>query len=316
MMTYYGFFINRNAAPARVTIAVIPVLTIVNLLNHIDAQLPRIEYSWLSLYLTSSLFFSVLAVVEYGIVWMLITHEEHRKERLTTLQALAKRLQENREQRSHSPKSPGSPKTRTVFGKRGKSPDAVHQGQGDATIGVSPDAAHQGHRDSADVDDEPDDPTRIDSRACTEGSSKGLRASQEAVFTSSYKMFDPEGKGFITAERMHTGLRSYNLYYTPEQIKEIFGAMNLADGEHMPRETFIDYLVQLPQPAASQDQGFLDRPPSLCLDLLTRYSFLPLYFSLLISMAIWAGINASADVPCSSSTYDASPDVPCPSDFY
>merc|ERR1719433_1902980 len=121
------------------------------------------------------------------------------------------------------------------------------------------------------------------------------RTSQEQVFKSSdtYRVFDPEGRGLITAARMHIGLRSCNLYYTRNQIAEIFESMGLAEDERMPRETFVDYLVQLPQPAAAKDGGFLDRPPSLCVDLITRKVFLPTYLSVLLAMGIWAGINIS-----------------------
>lgn len=259
LMPYYGFFISRFAAPARVTIAVIPVLTIVNLLNYIDSQLPRIRYSWLSIFLTTSLVFSVSAVVEYGIVWMLLTTEDCRKEHAGTVQDLAQRLVASRpvrESREEDCTALGV----TVMVDEAKVPSLTHRN------GAS----------------------QVDSVSSQERRTQCLRPSQEAVFNATYKIFDPGERGSVTAEKMRIGLRRLNLYYTPEQIAEIFEMMGVDEGDGMSKHQFVDCMAIMPVPAAASDRGFFDQPPSLCLDILTRSAYLPLYAALLLAMWIWS----------------------------
>lgn len=260
MMTYCGFFISRSAAPARVTIAVIPVLAMVNLLNHIDAQLPRIKYSWLSIFLTTSLVFAVSAVVEYGIVWMLLAQEEIRKERLNTIQDLAARLGFSRA-------------TQFISEDMTMMVEDPHQQKLSSITQRIENIENSSRKVSGTLPGRPP--------SC-------LRPSQEAVFDAAYKIFDPGRVGFVTVQGMRIGLRRFNLYYTPEQTAEIFQQMGINEGERMPKETFIDCMANLPTPAASSDRSFFDRPPSLCLDICTRSAYLPSYVALLVAMLLWS----------------------------
>merc|ERR1712185_885848 len=69
LISWTGFFIHYSVAPARVAIAVIPVLILTTLRNGVFAALPRVSYRiWLTDLLFLSLLFSTAAVIHYGII--------------------------------------------------------------------------------------------------------------------------------------------------------------------------------------------------------------------------------------------------------
>ncbi|KAA8495450.1 Glycine receptor subunit alpha-2 [Porphyridium purpureum] len=69
IVSYVGLFIGAEAAPARVTAAVVPVLALVNLNNAILTGLPPIQYDTkLNVFVLVSMGFCTLHLVEYALV--------------------------------------------------------------------------------------------------------------------------------------------------------------------------------------------------------------------------------------------------------
>ncbi|KAA8492390.1 Gamma-aminobutyric acid receptor subunit gamma-1 [Porphyridium purpureum] len=65
-VSYFGFFINPSSAPARATIAVVPILALINLSNGVIKSLPGIKYATLlSEYLMSTTGLSMLHFLAY-----------------------------------------------------------------------------------------------------------------------------------------------------------------------------------------------------------------------------------------------------------
>eukprot|EP00812_Abedinium_dasypus_P015707 NODE_935_length_1306_cov_312.880096.p1 GENE.NODE_935_length_1306_cov_312.880096~~NODE_935_length_1306_cov_312.880096.p1 ORF type:complete len:384 (-),score=104.94 NODE_935_length_1306_cov_312.880096:137-1288(-) len=95
LMSWSGFFILRTASPARVTLAVIPVLTMLNHLNSVAKLTPPIPYfTFLDVFLLICLTFCFLCVVEYGFLHHLLRREAACERRLAILRTVAKELGE------------------------------------------------------------------------------------------------------------------------------------------------------------------------------------------------------------------------------
>merc|ERR1712194_1005934 len=100
---------------------------------------------------------------------------------------------------------------------------------------------------------------------------------------STIKMFD-DGDGIISRAEMRRGLRHFNIYYTAEQVTEIFATMGVEDGEGMPVPKFLKYLKSMREPSATMQKGFLDQPHSMQLDIVMRFGFISSYLLALVIM--------------------------------
>ncbi|CAJ1358539.1 unnamed protein product [Effrenium voratum] len=91
-VSWAGLFINRAVAPARVTIAVIPVLIMLNLSNTVNSQLPPLAYlTWLTSFLAAMNWFTMLVVFEYGLVSCLMQMEVNRDRQFEAFKHIASR---------------------------------------------------------------------------------------------------------------------------------------------------------------------------------------------------------------------------------
>eukprot|EP00931_Biecheleriopsis_adriatica_P118087 TRINITY_DN93554_c0_g1_i1.p1 TRINITY_DN93554_c0_g1~~TRINITY_DN93554_c0_g1_i1.p1 ORF type:complete len:627 (-),score=80.92 TRINITY_DN93554_c0_g1_i1:361-2241(-) len=83
---YTGFYVNPRMAPARVTIALIPILIMRTLSNSVHASLPQINTSvWLLDYLMASMFLCALFALQYAAVTFLVQLDDRRVEKLKSL---------------------------------------------------------------------------------------------------------------------------------------------------------------------------------------------------------------------------------------
>jgi hypothetical protein len=249
-MSWTGFFVNRTNAPARVTISLLPVLTMLNHIKGIQTELPRIsEMTWLSTFLLVSLMYNIAAVLEYGIVSFLMSREDRRTGRLRVLRALSEQLGEVYAEQL----------TMRTMSRR--SVRSVSR-----TVCVDED------------EEEEDTPPVLEMSSTLSGLDvSNLLPMQQRMVQDSMKLFDPKGDGFVTRARLRGGLRHFNIYHTVEQVTEIFGKMGLADDDRMPRRKFLKYLKSMPEPTPTMDHGFLDQPPSVVLDSVMRYAFILSY---------------------------------------
>ncbi|CAK0803511.1 unnamed protein product, partial [Prorocentrum cordatum] len=95
-MSYVGFFIDAESAPARAALATIPVLTMLSHLNSVEQTLPPLsERTWLHAILMLSLVYTGLAVVELAVVSATLSLERRRARRRATFEKLAKRMHDD-----------------------------------------------------------------------------------------------------------------------------------------------------------------------------------------------------------------------------
>nr|CAH0109575.1 unnamed protein product [Daphnia galeata] len=90
VISWVSFWINRNAAPARVSLGVTTVLTMTTLMSSTNAQLPKISYvKSIDIYLGTCFVMVFASLLEYAAVGYIAKRIEMRKKRYQNLQKLA-----------------------------------------------------------------------------------------------------------------------------------------------------------------------------------------------------------------------------------
>jgi hypothetical protein len=83
ILSWVSFWIDRTAAPARVTLGITTVLTMVTFIWSTNASLPKISYvKGIDVYLVCCFFMTFACVIEYGMVSFIHRRFEHQKRRL------------------------------------------------------------------------------------------------------------------------------------------------------------------------------------------------------------------------------------------
>ena len=97
LISYTGFWINRDAVPARVGLAIISILITISKQSSFYEFLPRIGYStWMGEFFIGTLTFTTFSIIEFSIVNLALTNYNKMK---ATLQAKLKSLADmNKEQ--------------------------------------------------------------------------------------------------------------------------------------------------------------------------------------------------------------------------
>jgi len=251
-MSFTGFFVARTNAPARVALSLLPVLTMLNHIRGVQSQLPRVsEMTWLSTFLLISLVYNVLAVLEYGLVSYLLSMEERRAERLRVLRALSAHL-------GDAYKAQLTQQSRALQ-------------LGDA-VGVE-----------VELKEEEGPPPLKVLHSLSGLDLSNLLPMQQQMVHSAMEIFD-DGDGIVSRAEMRSGLRYFNIYYTAEQVTEIFATMGVGDGEGMPMSKFLKYLKSMHEPSPTLQKGFLDQPPSMQLDLAMRFGYILTYLLVMLVM--------------------------------
>lgn len=266
-MSWSGFFVDRSNAPARVALSLLPVLTMLNHIRGIQQSLPRApNMIWLNFFLFVSLIFNILAVLEYGVVSSLLGQEKRRTERLHVLRELSKHLGQAHSIQS-SKRLSGRLTSTTRSAKSSPDQEALPSRSGPALDDIP----------SAEEADEVERLQRCDSSFADELDEADLLPMQKRMVEDSMKLFDPESDGFVTRAELRDGLRRFNIYYTAEQVSELFGKFGVEENEGMPRGKFLMYLKEMPEATPTMYGGFRDQPPSMIVDKTFRYGFFLIY---------------------------------------
>ncbi|CAK0874328.1 unnamed protein product [Prorocentrum cordatum] len=288
-MSWTGFFVARTNAPARVALSLLPVRTMLNHIRDVQSQLPRIsEVTWLSAFLLVSLIYNVAAVLEYGLVSYLLSKEDAREERLRVRRALSAHLGaaygKQLAQRStfchlltaaaestldqSSPCNECGPGGRDVAMSVAVSLPRLPLLQGNSWArGGSLADEEEG---AVDVEVEEGDPRRKVCKSLSGLHVSSLLPTQQRTVHAAMRLFD-DGDGIVSRVEMRRGLRHFIIYYTAEQVTEIFATMGVEDGQGMPMSTFLKHLKSMTEPSPTLQKGFLDKPPSMQLDIAMRY---------------------------------------------
>jgi hypothetical protein len=199
-----------------------------------------------------SLIYNIVAVLEFGLVSYLLSREDGRAERLRVLRALSSQLGEAYKRQV----------TQRSLTLALEDAERVEKGQ-------PPVSRNDSTVSGLDV--------------------SNLLPMQQRMVHDAMKLFD-DGDGIVQPAEMRRGLRRFNIYYTVEQVTEIFAMMGVEDGQGMRTSKFLKYLSSMSEPTATLQKGFLDQPPSMQLEIVMRFGFMSSY---LLVLAIMMPVAAS-----------------------
>jgi len=254
LVSWSGLFINRTVAPARVAIAVIPVLIILNLETGVTSRLPPLNYlTWLTSFLLWSKTLSLMCVFEYGLVSFLLQMEQSRDRKFEAFKHLAGIIK----------KKQGEEAAELTTGVRRGSMKAFGKFFAGAAE-VAP--------------EEPESSTSkyLDPTLCV-----------DMVF----RMFDMDKSGDISAPEIQRGFRKLGQYFSTDQVAEIFSSLGVDEGT-LQKDKFQKLMLNLAQhmPGKAMNISFWERPPSMQVDIVFRWAYL---FCLLVSMIVWLAASGA-----------------------
>lgn len=303
---YCGFFILRTQAPARVTIAIIPVLIMRLLLNRVYDSLESVSYRiYLAQFLNIALYISVSCVAEYSIVQYLLHLEALAAERRTSLKLMAARITQVQSEKDNAPlptedekKAPPSAPDEVCVDiqdddhthgrqrhrrfSRGFEQALSDQRSSKKTSSIrgrlhesAKAFAHMKTHDDDNQDDDGFEP-----------------AGFNPVFTRDldhlreiFDKFDDDASGFIEAQELANVLRYYGVYVDETGARDTI--LNYYYSNHMPIpkkrsnvqlsfDQCVDFLVRYDDYAIeSHPREFFAFPRSLQLDVVCRKTYIP-----------------------------------------
>eukprot|EP00929_Paragymnodinium_shiwhaense_P050307 TRINITY_DN25330_c0_g1_i1.p1 TRINITY_DN25330_c0_g1~~TRINITY_DN25330_c0_g1_i1.p1 ORF type:complete len:586 (+),score=82.07 TRINITY_DN25330_c0_g1_i1:70-1827(+) len=278
LVSWSGMFISRKAAPARVTMAVIPLLIMLNLQNSVQAALPTLDsWTWLTGFCSMSMVFCTIVIFEFGVVsYMLYLEEVVRSDRFQALQAIAakaSRLRNTGEESRHiqvrqvrdsfevcslAPK-PCTVSLRKVAAVSVDAPEIIppypdadsaqKTGSQLTTPSLQPSASSLSIRSAASnrsprlsaLMAETLDVRNWGSASRPKKKTKGNSSSlseSQQVMDYLFSHFDRSGNGSLTCKELRAALRLYGLYFSLHQVAELFKSTGVPDGEEMTQKEF------------------------------------------------------------------------------
>ncbi|EGB07679.1 hypothetical protein AURANDRAFT_64803 [Aureococcus anophagefferens] len=271
LVTYCGFWIERTSAPARVSIAVLPVLITHSFINHVYDSLQQLPYyTVLTMYLTALQYFGILAVVEYAAVQHFLARERAAAKRHSQLAKLLSNIE-------------------AVFEDLGSPAGGDDGGARDGDLGALNAAL-----------EEPPKPA-LARRKSSRGaecslvrlmSAKGSNPVAEravAAVRACYASADLDGDGRVSVREFTFALQNYGIYEVPAHARLALSNYRHAEGAddgdgHLTEQEFAGFLLRyedfriadiFPNELDWSPAHFLYHPRSLQLDIFFRWTFIP-----------------------------------------
>ncbi|CAL8113696.1 unnamed protein product [Orchesella dallaii] len=139
VISWVSFWLNRNAAPARVYLGITTVLTMTTLMSSTNKALPKISYvKSIDVYLGTCFVMVFAALLEYATVGYLAKRIQMRKNHFAALQKMALQLQKSCEehvQKQYYPTTPQTPAPQTPHQQQQQQPQ--HAGHSTPHAGAS-----------------------------------------------------------------------------------------------------------------------------------------------------------------------------------
>lgn len=257
LVAWAGLFIDRKVAPARVTIAVIPVLIMLNLENSVTSRLPELNYlTWLTSFLFVMKLFGLSCVFEYGLVWLLLQVEAERDRQFEALTQMS-----------------------TIINKRSADQEgAIAEPEFHNTDPLAVSVSASRHRKNQVV--VPTPPKSEPSMLIPADGQVPL-----PDMTAVFKIFDSDGDSDLSLTEVQKGLRQLGQYLSKGQVQEMFLRLG-AEGNNIQQPHFRKFLLDVKKylPGKAWKISYTEKPPSLQVDLAFRYLYL---FGVLLVTIIW-----------------------------
>ena len=270
LVTYSGLFIDRKVAPARVAMAVIPVLIMLNLETSVRDSLPPLNTStWLTGIIFLMKAFCLSAVFEYGVVSYLLQQETVHAEKFLAFKQLAgKEVELVKPQLHQFPEG-----EEQVEKKRGIDIDHLAQldqapSEGPNFLDITPV-----------IESETPVALNSDSRCISRRSRTVAHAESmmmlEKSFAEAWRFFDLDNSGKLDQREVQVGFRRLGQYWSHRQVSAIFTELGIGDRDTMNKQDFKTFFMDVENYLPPKLQcSFWEQPPSLQVDKAFRWLYL------------------------------------------
>jgi len=288
LVTYSGLFIDRKVAPARVAMAVIPVLIMLNLETSVRDSLPPLNTStWLTGIIFLMKAFCLSAVFEYGVVSYLLQQEMVHAEKFLAFKQLAAMIKRKEGQSSKQLEVP------VPSGKEELVKPQLQLPKGDEQVGKKQgiDIDHLAQLDQAPSEGpnflditpviESETPVALnsDSRCISRRSRTVAHAESmmmlEKSFAEAWRFFDLDNSGKLDQREVQMGFRRLGQYWSYRQVSTIFTELGIGDRDTMNMQDFKTFFMDVENYLPPKLQClFREQPPSLQVDKAFRWLYL------------------------------------------
>lgn len=279
LVTYSGLFISRKLAPARVAMAVIPVLIMLNLETNVRDGLPPLNSStWLTSLIGFMKAFCLSAVFEYGLVSYLLEEEHVKDEKYLAFKQLAVKIKLKEQSTSHKEDEVAEGSQCVVSDGSG----SVEIGQSDSvpfedqekdqeTTGA---IVHFISSSTSKEDTENSDSSRLHGRTQSKVDAESMPF-LENRFAEAWTVFDLDNSGHLDQHEVQVGFRRFGQYWSLGQVMFIFRELGIRD-DSMTKQDFRTFFMDVEKysPPKPIHISFWEQPPSLKVDKAFRWCYL------------------------------------------
>eukprot|EP00434_Breviolum_minutum_P041336 symbB.v1.2.036773.t1/scaffold5270.1/size29095/2 len=266
LVTYSGLFIDRKVAPARVAMAVIPVLIMLNLETSVRDSLPPLNTStWLTGIIFLMKAFCLSAVFEYGVVSYLLQQETVHAEKFLAFKQLAAMIKRKEGQSSSKQLEFPVPSGKEVELVKPQ----LHQfPEGPNFLDITPV-----------IESETPVALNSDSRCISRRSRTVAHAESmmmlEKSFAEAWRFFDLDNSGKLDQREVQVGFRRLGQYWSHRQVSAIFTELGIGDRDTMNKQDFKTFFMDVENYLPPKLQcSFWEQPPSLQVDKAFRWLYL------------------------------------------
>lgn len=291
LVTYSGLFIDRKVAPARVAMAVIPVLIMLNLETSVRDSLPPLNTStWLTGIIFLMKAFCLSAVFEYGVVSYLLQQETVHAEKFLAFKQLAAMIKRKEGQSSSKQLEfpvPSGKEVELVKPQLHQFPEGEEQLEKKRGIHID----HLAQLDQAPSEGpnflditpviESETPVALnsDSRCISRRSRTVAHAESmmmlEKSFAEAWRFFDLDNSGKLDQREVQVGFRRLGQYWSHRQVSAIFTELGIGDRDTMNKQDFKTFFMDVENYLPPKLQcSFWEQPPSLQVDKAFRWLYL------------------------------------------
>lgn len=257
--SFSGLFINRAVAPARVAIAVIPVLIMLNLENNVISNLPPLNYmTWLTSYLLYMKFFCLSAVFEYGLISYLLQVETAQERKFLAFKHLAATVRKKEQEKEAAAKA-------------SMMSEDIPQIVPFASPQIKP--SRGGPTVTQVVDGLP--PVEFDGVTVTKEDAGGAYDFLQKEFSQAYRVFDRNNNDQLCCREVQLGFRRLGQYWSKDQVQELFYALGIS-GRKMTSADFKRFMTDVDKylPGKAMHVSFFEQPPSFQVDVAFRIFYI------------------------------------------
>ena len=295
LVTFSGLFISRKLAPARVAMAVIPVLIMLNLETNVRDGLPPLNSStWLTSLIGFMKAFCLCAVFEYGLVSHLLQEENVKDEKYLAFKQLAAKIKLKEQATAATSQHKDS---------KDEGPEVVAEDRSEAEIGQSESVPFEGQgkdilgtgaivpilsTSTSTSKEHKEHVAEMRSRTQSTVDAESMPF-LENRFAEAWTVFDLDCSGHLDQREVQVGFRRFGQYLSKGQVMFIFTELGIRNNS-MTMQEFRTFFMDVEKysPPKPIHISFWEQPPSLQVDKAFRWGY---FFAMLLGACAFGVVS-------------------------